>query len=146
MSERALAYSEEPLEHRTLILYEAAGLQGEFATYLMRSLLSEGHVRYETVEKTPEGLRARLIERQGPTGLVVTTTRVRLHPENETRLLSLLVTDSREQTPAVLRALATPNPGASPLRPAPHLRHLLAPGRRLGLRGLQFQGFHRTLQ
>ena len=30
MSERALAYSEEPLKHRTLVIYEAAGMKSEF--------------------------------------------------------------------------------------------------------------------
>jgi hypothetical protein len=69
MSERTLAYSEEPIKHRFLVIYEAAGMSGEFATYLMRSLLSEGKVRYETVEKTSEGIKPRLIEREGPTGL-----------------------------------------------------------------------------
>ncbi len=58
MSDRTLAYSEEPIKHRFLVIYEAAGMSGEFATYLMRSLLSEGCVRYETVEKTSEGRRA----------------------------------------------------------------------------------------
>jgi hypothetical protein len=48
----------------------------------------------------------KLIEREGPTGLIVTTTSLRLHPENETRILSLTVTDTREQTAAVFRALA----------------------------------------
>ncbi len=106
MSEHALAYSDEPLVHRMLVLYEAAGMAGDFASYLMRSLLSEGCVRYETVEKTKDGLRARLIERAGPTGLIVTTTAVHLHPENETRLISLPVTDTQEQTAAVMDALA----------------------------------------
>jgi hypothetical protein len=106
MSDRTLAYSEEPIRHRFLVIYEAAGLSGEFATYLMRSLLSEGRVRYETVEKTSEGIKPRLIEREGPTGLIVTTTAVKLHPENETRLLSLTVTDTQEQTRAVMAALA----------------------------------------
>src|SRR5215207_6612489 len=106
MSERTLAYSEEPIKHRFLVIYEAAGMSGEFATYLMRSWLSEGRVRYETVERTSEGLKPRLIEREGPTGLIVTTTSVKLHPENETRLLSLTVTDTREQTRAVMAALA----------------------------------------
>lgn len=106
MSERTLAYSEEPIKHRFLVVYEAAGMSGEFATYLVRSLLSEGRVRYETVEKTPSGLKARLIEREGPTGLIVTTTAVGLHPENETRLLSLTVTDTQEQTRDVLAAIA----------------------------------------
>ena len=106
MSERTLAYSEEPIKHRFLVIYEAAGMSGEFATYLMRSLLSEGKVRYETVEKTSEGMKPRLIEREGPTGLIVTTTAVKLHSENETRLLSLTVTDTQDQTRAVMAALA----------------------------------------
>src|SRR5829696_8600116 len=106
MSEHALAYGEEPLSHRFLVLYEAAGMSSDFQSYLVRSLLSEGRVRYETVEKTSEGIKPRLIEREGPTGLIVTTTAVKLHPENETRLLSLTVTDTREQTRAVMAALA----------------------------------------
>ena len=106
MSERALAYSEEPLRHRHIVIYEAAGISGEFASYLMRSLLSEGRVRYETVEKVGGRNQTRFIEREGPTGLIVTTTAVQLHPENETRLLSITVNDSREQTKAVLMALA----------------------------------------
>jgi hypothetical protein len=106
MSEKALAYSTEPLQHRFLVICEAVGMQSDFTSYLLRSLLSEGRLRYETLEKTAEGVKPRLIEREGPTGLCVTTTALKLHPENETRLLSLLVTDTPEQTRAVLRALA----------------------------------------
>ena len=114
MSERTLAYSEEPIKHRFLVIYEAAGMSGEFATYFIRSLLSEGRVRYETVEKTSEGMKPRLIEREGPTGLIVTTTAVKLHPENETRLLSLTVTDTQDQTRAVMAALAVEASEAAP--------------------------------
>jgi hypothetical protein len=110
MSEKALAYSQELLAHRFLMIYEAAGLGSEFSQYLMRSLLSEGRVRYETVEKTRDGLISRLIEREGPTGLIVTTTRTGLHPENENRLLSIEVDDSPEQTRSVLLAQADGNP------------------------------------
>ncbi len=106
MSERALAYGDAPLKHRMLVLYEAEGMAGDIASYLIRSLLSEGHIRYETVEKTPKGLGARLIEREGPTGLIVTTTRDSLHPENETRLISVTISDTPEQTHAVLLSLA----------------------------------------
>ena len=106
MSERALIYDDEPLIHRVLVLYEAAGMAGDVASYLMRSLLSEGLIRYSTVEKTSEGIRPLLIERPGPTGLIVTTTAVHLHPENETRLLSLTVDDSKQQTRRVFRSLA----------------------------------------
>jgi len=106
MSERALAYSKEPVKHRFLVVYEAAALRSDFLSYLIRSLLSEGRIRYETVEKTRDGLKPRLIEREGPTGLIVTTTAAKLHPENETRLFSIPVTDSREQTADILLALA----------------------------------------
>jgi hypothetical protein len=109
MSDRALAYSSEPLRYRHLVIYEAAGMASDFATYLIRSLLSEGRLRYETVEKTKDGLAPRLIEREGPTGLIVTTTSLRLHPENETRMLSLTITDTHDQTAAVFRALAQEN-------------------------------------
>ncbi|MFO1320316.1 MAG: PriCT-2 domain-containing protein [Burkholderiales bacterium] len=106
ISERALPYMEADLRHRFLVVFEAAGIQGDFASYLIRSLLSEGRLVYEVVEKTAQGLRPKRIEKAGPTGLLVTTTAVRLHAENETRLLSLQVTDTREQTRAVLRAIA----------------------------------------
>jgi len=106
MSERALAYSEEPLDHKFLVLAEAAGMSGDFQTYLIRSLLSEGRLRYETVEKTKDGLKPRLIEREGPTGLIVTTSRTRLHSENETRMLTVPVNDSREHTREILATLA----------------------------------------
>ncbi len=106
MSERALAYSDEPLRHRFLVLYEAVGLGTGLASYLIRSLLSEGRLRYEVVEKTKDGLRPRLIEREGPTGLLITTTAIHLHNENETRLLSIGVTDSADQTKQILASQA----------------------------------------
>jgi hypothetical protein len=106
MSDRALAYSNEPLRHRHLVIYEAAGMASDFASYLIRSLLSEGRLRYETVDKTRDGLVPKVIEREGPTGLIVTTTSLRLHPENETRMLSLTITDTQVQTAAVFHALA----------------------------------------
>jgi hypothetical protein len=106
MSERALVYSKEPLKNRMLVIFEAAGMTGDFTSYLIGSLLSEGCVRYETVESTSEGLIPKLIEREGPTGLIVTTTAVHLHPENETRVPSLTVRDTPAQTRDVLLALA----------------------------------------
>ncbi len=106
MSERALAYGEEDLSHRFIYLAEDAGMSGDFQTYLIRTLLSEGRLRYVTVEKTGDGLRPRLIEREGPTGLLVTTTRSRLHPENETRMFGVTVDDRPGQTRLILEAIA----------------------------------------
>jgi hypothetical protein len=96
-------------------------LSGDFASYLVRSLLSEGRVRYETVDKTKDGLKPRLIEREGPTGLLVTTTAVHLHAENETRLLSVPVTDSAEQTRNVFRAIAAASIDGDHRETAPEL-------------------------
>jgi len=117
MSERAIAYSDEPMSHRILVIYEAAGLNSDLQLYLVRSLLSEGRIRYETVEKTRDGLKARLIEREGPTGLILTTTKTTLHPENETRMLSLSVKDDPDQTREILGSLADQAIGANPRQP-----------------------------
>ena len=90
MSEHALPYSEENFQHRHIVIYEHAGMDSDKVSYFVRTLLSENRLSYETVEKGDEGLRARVIEKKGPTGIITTTTSAALHPENETRLLSLV--------------------------------------------------------
>jgi len=97
MSDKALAYSEEPVKHRFLVIFEAPGLQSQWASYLMRSLLSEGRISYDTVEATEDGIKPKHIEREGPTGLITTTTENSLHPENETRYFSVEVDGTPEQ-------------------------------------------------
>jgi len=111
-----------------LVIYETTGMAGDIQTYMVRSLLSEGRIRYAGVEKRKDGMRPRLIEREGPTGLITTTTEIKLHPENETRLLSLTVTDSAAQTQAVLLAHATGAPDSPDLRPWHDLQNWLAQG------------------
>jgi hypothetical protein len=107
MSERAVIYGRESLAHRMFVLYEGAGLNSDFTEYLLRSLLSEGHIRYEVTERAQGGgFETHLVERKGPTGLIITTTAIALHSENETRMLSLPITDTPEQTRAVMRAIA----------------------------------------
>jgi len=130
MSERALAYDDTPLSHKFIVLYEAGGLASDLASYLMRSLLSEGCIRYQTVEKTSEGMVPRLIERQGPTGLIVTTTLVTLHPENETRLISVTVTDTRNQTKKIFKTLAKGMNSAINLEPWQALQTWIGAGER----------------
>ena len=107
MSEKALIYSEESFKHRFIILYEAAGMSSDMMSYIIRTLLSEGRIDYELVDKTAsDGLLPKHIVKEGPIGLITTTTQARLHPENETRLLSLSVVDTKEQTKAVMKSLA----------------------------------------
>jgi hypothetical protein len=105
-SEHALIYDREPLRHRTLVIYEASGLESDKFSYIVRSLLSEGRLRYPTVVKRQGELETVMITREGPTNLITTTTALRLHQENETRLLSLASDESAEQTTQVLEALA----------------------------------------
>jgi hypothetical protein len=106
LSEKALYFVEESLRHRFLVVFEWHGAESDYLSYLIRTLLSENRICYEMVEKTEEGLKSRLVEKEGPTGLITTTTVAKLHPENETRLLSLGVIDTAEQTKSVMRAHA----------------------------------------
>lgn len=105
-SEKALVYETEPLEHRYIIMAEAEGADNDFTNYLIRTLLSEQRIDYVTVEQNKGKLEPRRITREGPTGLIVTTTRNSLHPENETRMWSITVKDDPEQTMAVFLAEA----------------------------------------
>jgi hypothetical protein len=106
MGEKALLYTERDLSHRHIVLMEAAGLSGDFQEYVIRTLLSEGFLEYEVTKKTQEGLENVVMRKEGPTGFITTTTRDKLHAENETRYLSITVTDTREQTRRIFRALA----------------------------------------
>jgi CHC2 zinc finger len=113
MSERALVYSKEEYAHRTLILYEAAalreGAEDNLTAYFVRSLLSEGRIEYPVTVRDQKdgGFITKTIVKEGPTNLIITTTKTRVHAENETRLLSLNTNDTREQTKAIFRALAS---------------------------------------
>jgi hypothetical protein len=108
MSERGLIFIGEDMSHRMLVIFEAAGMSGDLQSYLIRSLLSEGRIRYQMAGKGEGGeIVGRVVELEGPTGLICTTTAISLHPENETRLLSVQATDTPEQTKAVLLAIAT---------------------------------------
>ena len=106
MSEKALFYSEESFVHRFVIIYEAAGLSTDFISYVIRSLLSEGHIRHITVEQTEKGMQPLELDKDGPTGFITTTTMISLHPENETRLLSLNITDDSNQTKMIMMKIA----------------------------------------
>ena len=120
MSERALVYSPEQYAHRTLIVYEVValreGVEDDMTSYFVRSLLSEGRIDYAvTVRDKDGGFTTKTIVKEGPTNLVFTTTKTKVHAENETRILSLGTDDSREQTARVLLELADEEHGGSDL-------------------------------
>jgi hypothetical protein len=122
MSSRALIYTDEDFSHRTLVLFEVDALREgsdeDQTAYIVRSLLSEGRIDYEvTVRSKEKGFTTRHIIKEGPTGLIFTTTRDQIHGENETRVLSVTSDDSAEQTKRILTTLAGSGPGAPDLSP-----------------------------
>lgn len=114
MSERALIYMEDDFAHRTLVLYEAVALREErekqdsnLTAYIVRSLLSEGEIRYPVATKGADGkMVTQTIVKKGPTNFIVTTTATSLHGENETRMISLPTDDSASQTTSIMKATA----------------------------------------
>src|SRR5262249_25961234 len=107
LSEKFLIYYEGEFRHKILSMGEAVATDEQvFQDYLLRELMSEGCIRYNTVQKTGNDLGSVTIEKEGPVSFLVTTTKNHLHPENETRMLSLEINDSQIQTQAVLRKVA----------------------------------------
>jgi len=106
LSPKALYYDEEDYKHRMLVVAEAAGM-GEDAEYTLRTLLSENRLRLKTVDKDVKGRnQIRELNREGPTGLILTTTKARMNLENETRYLSIGLDESEEQSQRVKNATA----------------------------------------
>jgi hypothetical protein len=129
-SEKALYFSDEDFCHRFIVLFEAIGMESDYLSYVIRTLLSENRLSYELPVKTEEGMKPQVLEKEGPTGLVTTTTAARLHPENETRLLSLGVIDTKQQTQAVMRILAAEKAAVFDYAPWQAFQEWLATGAR----------------
>jgi Domain of unknown function (DUF3854) len=114
MSERALIYMKDDFAHRTLVLFEAVALREEreksesnLTAYIVRSLLSEGEIRYPVAVRGEDGkMVTETIVKKGPTNFIVTTTATSLHGENETRMLSLPTDDSAAQTTSIMKSIA----------------------------------------
>ena len=93
--------------HMILIMAEAQNdKQQTFQDYCLRELMSEGRLRYPVPVKTGGEIKTEVIEKDGPVAFLVSTTRNKLNPENETRLLSLELDDSPSQTGKVMLKVA----------------------------------------
>ncbi|TYB80988.1 hypothetical protein [Maritimibacter fusiformis] len=107
MSEKALVYSPLDLKHRFLVIQEAAGMaKGEGRT-LLRQLLTEGELNYVTVDSVDGELGGKHLRREGPTGVMMTTTAASLHPEDASRMFCFNFSDDPEQARAILRTQAS---------------------------------------
>lgn len=109
LSPKALIYLDEDFKHRFLIIYEVHGTRDEdYTEYLIRTLLSENMIRYAVVERNNyDGHQTRVIEREGPTGLITTTTHPSIHDENETRLFSIGISETTDQTKKIKAKIAS---------------------------------------
>jgi hypothetical protein len=124
-SQRSLIYTDEEFSHKTIVMFEATALRevaekrdGDLTAMIVRTLLSEGQLIYDVTERGDDGkMGTRRIVKKGPTNLIVTTTADNLHHENETRLLSLPVDESEEQTRAVMVKTALRRNQAEPAEP-----------------------------
>jgi hypothetical protein len=73
MSEHALVYDKRDFAHRTIVIFEAVALreqreksESNLTAYFVRSLLSEGRIRYPVTQKNKDGeFVTRVIEKNG---------------------------------------------------------------------------------
>ena len=117
----SLVYDDRPLAHTILFINEANQLQSDensMFAMLVRSLISEGRIVHQTTVEdpnSPTGRRVERIVREGPISLILTTTG-ELHAENETRMLSFQISESHDQTRAVIANLALRATGTAAVR------------------------------
>ncbi|MFM8239308.1 MAG: hypothetical protein ACKOAW_03215 [Actinomycetota bacterium] len=118
MSPKAILYWDVDLRHRMLCVGEFAGLQSETGNPWFRQLLTEHRLRYiVTGEDSRGGRKAMEKVVEGPTGLLMTTTSMELHPEDESRMISIYVDEDPAQTAAILRAQALKAQGIEGMEP-----------------------------
>lgn len=103
MSEKALIYMDTDLKHRMLVIQEAAGLSGDFLSYGIRTLLSEGRLDYWYTDFDVR--KARQITKEGPTGLI-TSSVGKVDAELATRVIMPTVKDDSDLTKAIMVASA----------------------------------------
>ncbi|MGE5446104.1 MAG: winged helix-turn-helix domain-containing protein [Ignavibacteriales bacterium] len=105
LTPKALVHFRGDLSHKILFIQEHSGNQA--ADYSIRTTISEGEISIAIPIKDEATGNFTTIEKRIPAvGLVFveTTTRERVHVENQTRLFDLYMDESKEQTERVLNA------------------------------------------
>ncbi len=103
ISPKALVHRKDDLNHRILHIAEHTG--GEGADYSIRTALSEGEISIMLAEKDEATGKFETVEKRiQAEGLVFveTTTKSRVHDENQTRLFDLYTDESEKQTENIL--------------------------------------------
>lgn len=98
---KALVNCEEDFSHRIIIVTELDGCDSKDCAYTLRTLLSENKL----VHMASSGSTTHPKEKPGPTGLMLTSTKLNWNEENETRMLSVTMPDDSAHTQLVLEAI-----------------------------------------
>jgi len=107
VTSKALVHRQGDLSHKILYITEHSGSEG--ADYSIRTLLSEGEISIMLPIKNENTGNFETNEKRIPAhGLVFiqTTTKDRVHAENQTRVFDLYIDDSQTQTTNILRMQA----------------------------------------
>lgn len=106
---------EDYFKHKIIVIFEKHG--GERADYAIRTLQSEGKLKIQVTVKNPDTgqFEAQLIEKEGPTGFVTTTTDSLIHSENDTRNISMFPDQSMEQTGRIYESVDSRYLGVQPV-------------------------------
>jgi hypothetical protein len=101
MSPKVLMHSDEfEYQHKVVFIAEYEGVSG--ADYAIRTMQSEQRIEWEFVDTSGKGgIQKKKKMVRGPAAFIQATTRVTLHPENETRLLFVQMDESETQTRAI---------------------------------------------
>jgi hypothetical protein len=100
VSPKALIYTPAKFEHATLFLQELKAILDESALNVIKGIASEHRILYEVTDSEIDehGNRGtHLIEKNGPTALLLTTAKNALDPELKTRLLLIWVDTGVDQ-------------------------------------------------
>ena len=104
LSAKALFRIDMELKGKVLYIQEVAG--SEDAEFTIRILQSDGKLVYEATEKDADGTMCNVVhEKEGPTVVVQTTTRIHLHHENETRVFPIFIDESSAQTERIVQSI-----------------------------------------
>jgi hypothetical protein len=104
LSAKALFRTDMELKGKVLYIQEVAG--SEDAEFTIWVLQSDGKLVYEATEKDADGTMRNVVhEKEGPTVVVQTTTRIHLHHENETRVFPIFIDESSAQTERIVQSI-----------------------------------------
>jgi hypothetical protein len=116
-SPRSLIYNNEDLRHRIIVFSEADSIPKDDSTAAsaLRTLATKQELQYDVVERDEETghWTTRRIVREGPTGLITTSTRA-FDDQWNTRMIQFGVDDTEGQTRKVLDAHAASVNGSQP--------------------------------